>query len=219
MSNSDLVSVIVNCQNGQDYLKKSIYSILNQTYKNIEIIFFDNCSKDQSAVIVENIDTNKIKIYKSDVPLKLYKARNIAVSKCTGNYITFLDVDDWWEKTKIEKQVNKIKEECSDIVYTNFWIVNNKKKIYSSKKLPVTNLDIEFLKKYPINISSVMMKSYIFKKKKKYFDDIYEIIGDFDLMYKLSHEFKFSVIQEPLVNYLDHSNNTSKLKLHLRTLQ
>ena len=219
MIKSDLVSVIVNCRNGEEFLETSINSILNQSYKNFEIIFFDNNSTDQSLEIIKKINSEKIKIYQSKKLLKLYNARNLAISKSRGKYITFLDVDDSWEVSKLEKQIEIIKKDLSDVVYTNFWVINKKKKIFSSKTLPSKNLHIKFLKEYPICISSVMIKSYIFKDLKIFFNDFYEIIGDFDLMYKLSNNFKFSVIQEPLINYLDHKKNTSKIKLYQRTVE
>ena len=126
--NKPLVSVIVNCRNGEEFLETSINSILNQSYKNFEIIFFDNNSTDQSLEIIKKINSEKIKIYQSKKLLKLYNARNLAISKSRGKYITFLDVDDSWEVSKLEKQIEIIKKDLSDVVYTNFWVINKKKK-------------------------------------------------------------------------------------------
>ena len=63
--NLPLVSVIVNCHNGQKFLKKCIKSILSQTYKKIEIIFWDNLSTDDSKKIVKSFKDNRIKYFKS----------------------------------------------------------------------------------------------------------------------------------------------------------
>ena len=60
----DLVSIIMNCHNGERYLEESLKSIIYQSYKNWELIFFDNCSKDKSKKIVEKFDDNRIKLYK-----------------------------------------------------------------------------------------------------------------------------------------------------------
>ena len=96
-----LVSVIINCRNGEKYLKKCITSVIKQKYKNWEIIFFDNDSKDKSKNILNLYKNRRIRYFKSNKLLKLYHARNIAISKAKGSYITFLDVDDWWLKKNL----------------------------------------------------------------------------------------------------------------------
>ena len=78
-SQSPLVSVIVNCHNGQKYLKDCINSIMNQSYKNWELIFWDNNSTDKSLEIVNSFKDNRIKIFISRSFNKLYHARNLAL--------------------------------------------------------------------------------------------------------------------------------------------
>ena len=63
MNNSKLVSVVVNCYNGEKYLNQCIESILNQTYKNIELIFWDNQSRDKSKNIIQSYDDSRIKYF------------------------------------------------------------------------------------------------------------------------------------------------------------
>ena len=71
----------MNCYNGEKYLRKSIQSVINQKYKDWELIFFDNCSNDQSFSIAKSFNNKKIKLFKSKKYLKLYKARNTALKK------------------------------------------------------------------------------------------------------------------------------------------
>ncbi len=78
------VSIIMNCHNGEKYLNKSISSIINQSYKNWELIFFDNKSDDDSKKILKNFRDNRIKYFKSKKFLKLYEARNLAIKKAQG---------------------------------------------------------------------------------------------------------------------------------------
>ena len=101
-----LVSVIVNCHNGEKFLKKCIKSILSQTYKKIEIIFWDNLSTDNSKAIIKSFHDNKIKYFKSKKFTSLYSARNSAIKKAKGEFIGFLDTDDWWSPSKIQKQIS-----------------------------------------------------------------------------------------------------------------
>ena len=118
----NLISVIVNCYNGEKFLKNCINSILNQTYKNFEIIFLDNNSSDQSVKIIKEFASPKIKIFQNQNYLKLYEARNLAIKKSEGNFITFLDTDDWWDKDKLQKQLDEflLNREIS-FTYSNFF--------------------------------------------------------------------------------------------------
>ena len=108
MDQSILVSVIMNCHNSDKYLVEAIDSIYEQTYNNWEIIFLDNFSTDNSYKITKLYD-NKLKYFKTKKYESLYKARNIALEKCNGDIICFLDCDDIWFKDKLERQVNEYK--------------------------------------------------------------------------------------------------------------
>ena len=206
----------MNNYNGQKYLSRSVKSILKQDYSNWELIFWDNRSSDKSKVIIKKYKDKRIKLFFSKKHEKLYKARNLALSKAKGDFISFLDVDDTWQANKISTQINKIKN--ADICFSNYWI--NKKgnlKLFK-KNLSSYKIKDQILNEYPIGILTVFMKSEIFKKKKLFFDSNYEIIGDFDFFYKLSKTFKFTCINKPLSTYYIHGNNLSikKLKLEIK---
>ena len=79
MNNSQLVSVVVNCYNGEKYLNQCINSILNQTYKNIELIFWDNQSTDNSRNIINSFKDKRIKYFYAPTHEKLYSSRNFAI--------------------------------------------------------------------------------------------------------------------------------------------
>ena len=119
-----LVSIIMNCYNGEKFLNESIKSVLNQSYKNWELIFWDNMSSDNSSKIIKKIDDSRIKYYLSNKFEKLYKARNLALEKASGKFICFLDTDDLWETTFIEKNLNKISKLNSSIIYSKYFIKN-----------------------------------------------------------------------------------------------
>ena len=85
------ISIVVNCYNGEEFIKESIKSILKQTYKNWEVIFWDNKSQDRSKEIFKFFKDKRLKYYYSKQHTSLYKARNLALSKTTGELISFLD--------------------------------------------------------------------------------------------------------------------------------
>ena len=104
--NNPLVSIVMNCYNGEKFLSKSLRSIFSQSYKNWELIFWDNQSIDNSKNILNKFRDRRIRYFKSKRFQSLYSARNSAIIKTKGKYICFLDTDDWWEKDKIKKKKN-----------------------------------------------------------------------------------------------------------------
>ena len=122
---------------GKKYLKQSIRSILNQTYKNLELIFFDNQSKDNSKKILMKFRDSRVKYFKSKKFLSLYEARNQAISKASGKYICFCDYDDWWMKNKLSQQVSFInKNKDVNFIFSNIKVYNEKtrkSKLYFKK--------------------------------------------------------------------------------------
>jgi glycosyltransferase involved in cell wall biosynthesis len=206
-----LISIIINCYNGERYLKNSIQSVLNQSYNNWELIFWDNKSTDSSKKIALSYKDKRVKYFFSKKFTGLYQARNLAIRKAKGEFICFLDTDDWWVKNKLLEQVKLIKKK-NDIsfIYSNFYIYNQKKKIKllrSIKKLPSGKITQHLLNNYQIGILTVMIKKKYFNKKK--FNKKYSIIGDFDYFINLSIKNKMYYHDKPLAYYRIHQKNFS----------
>ena len=218
MRNYPLISIIMNCHNGEVFLKESINSVINQTYKNWELIFWDNFSNDRSKEILLKFSDNRIKYYCAEKFTSLYEARNLAIKKASGEFISFLDTDDWWSPKRLEKQIELFfKDKNLDVVYTNFYLFYNKtktRKIVSKKNLPDGKITQKLLINYNIGgILTALCKKKIFQTKK--FIGKYEIIGDFDFFVDVSLSSFFGCIQEPLAYYRIHGSNTSLRKIHL----
>lgn len=116
------VSVIIPLYNEEKYITACVESVINQTYKNLEIIIVDDKSTDNSLKIVKKIKDKRIKIISLKKNAGVANARNKGVEAATGDYICFLDSDDFWDKTKIEKQIKYIKGKAfiySKYAYTN----------------------------------------------------------------------------------------------------
>ena len=102
------ISIITPVYNCEKYIEKTLETVLNQTYKNWELILVDDCSTDSSYQIIKkyiNMD-NRIKYYKLDKNMGAAFARNKALEKSNGRFIAYLDADDLWKKEKLEKQIN-----------------------------------------------------------------------------------------------------------------
>jgi glycosyltransferase involved in cell wall biosynthesis len=210
----DIKISVINCLNGERYLKKCIKSVLSQTYQNLEIIFWDNQSNDKSASILKSFSDKRIKYYKSKLSTNLYSARNFAIKKAKGDFVSFLDVDDWWAKDKLTKQILLLKQNKNiKIIYSNLYIYDQNKKKFSlaiRSKMKSGMIASDLLKKYCVGLLTVLIERKIFDKNK--FNDKYNIIGDFDLFINLSLKYPFYVIQKPLAYYRSHNNNISKIK-------
>jgi glycosyltransferase involved in cell wall biosynthesis len=215
--NFPLVSVIVNCHNGEKYLSKCIKSILNQTFKNFEIIFWDNSSKDKSKKIIYQFNDKRIKKYFSKKFHKLYAARNLAIKKSKGEYISFLDVDDIWKRNKLSEQVKVLKKNKNiKIIYTNYIFNNEIKKIKFLKyknKLPAGYITQNLLNDYKIGILTALVQKKLFNNLR--FNPSYNIIGDFDFFIRASIDNKIMSIQKPLAMYRSHENNMSGKKIDI----
>ena len=210
MSDKPLISIIMNCHNGEKYLKDSIKSILDQTYQNWELIFYDNNSNDKSKQIFFEFRDKRLKYFYSQKTLKLYQARNLAINQSKGTYISFLDCDDLWKREKLSIQIKKIKNTNSSVCYSNYFVLEKKrKKIAYKNNLPEGIIKEKLLDTFCIGIVTMLIKRDILEKNNLKFNDKYEIIGDFDLFLKVSKFYKFSCVQEPLALYRLHNENTS----------
>ena len=116
----------MNCYNGEAYLHKSIQSVLAQTYKNWELIFWDNRSEDKSAEIFKSYEDERLKYYHAAKHTLLYRARNEAIKKSSGEFIAFLDTDDFWEKDKLELQMPLFNDTEVGVVYGNHFIIDKR---------------------------------------------------------------------------------------------
>ncbi len=201
------VSVIVPVYNVEKYLKRCINSILNQTLQDIEIIFVDDGSTDSSKIIIEeklNLYREKIKYYYKENG-GLSSARNYGIPYARGEYIAFLDSDDYIEPTMYEEMYNVAKKENSDMVECDFiWEYPDKQKydcgqIYNDKK--------EALEKARVVAWNKLIKREILEKEKIEFPFglRYE---DVEFFYKLVPSLnKISFVKKFFIHYVQRDNS------------
>jgi len=206
----------MNCYNGEKYLKKSLESILDQTYKNWEIIFWDNQSTDNSKKIYKSFSDTRFKYFLSDKHTNLHEARNLALDKAKGDFVAFLDTDDWWLPNKLEKQIPFFKNKEIKLVYGNCWIYKensiHKKRIYSKKILPVGNIFEDLIKKHCVSIQTVLIRRASLSSMEKVFDSSLDLVSDKDFIIRFAYKNKFQCVQDPITYYRVHDKNYSKIK-------
>lgn len=123
--NDDLVSVIMPSYNSEKYIYNSIKSVLGQTYKNLELIIVDDCSKDKTVDIIKSFGDERIRLFINEVNQGAALTRNKALREAKGKYIAFLDSDDIWDLNKLEEQIGFMKEHNYAFTYTDYRICNN----------------------------------------------------------------------------------------------
>ena len=213
-NNQPLVSVIMNCYNGEAYLYESIKSVLSQTYANWELIFWDNRSNDKSAEIFKSYNDKRFKYYYAPQHTLLCEARNEALKKSSGEFIAFLDTDDFWEKDKLELQIPLFKDLDVGVVYGNLYVVNEKlntKKIFLKKKKPRGFILNDLLKNYCTGLVTLIIRKSFLDNYQPVFDNSFHIMGDFDLMIRMSTKYKFDCVEKPIASWRVHGKNESIL--------
>lgn len=143
------LSVIVPVYNGEKYLKKCIESIINQTYKNLEIIIIDDGSSDNSIEIINKYayKDKRIKLFKQK-NLGVSAARNLGIKNSTGELLTFIDCDDWIELNTYQLLINELEFNNSELAMYSFVREYKRKQVF--EKLPfeevtlIKNKDITY---------------------------------------------------------------------------
>lgn len=207
-----LVSVIINCYNGEKYLREAIDSVIAQTYSNWEIIFWDNQSTDSSAEIVKSYNDDRIKYYYAPKHTPLGEARNLAMEKAQGQYLSFLDCDDLWMENCLEVYVKFIQEYpqvC--LFYSKFKSKSGPLEWYSNKRVKSEVITFErFIRHYDVAMSSVMIKREVLAKHKLIFDNRFSLIEDFDFFIRIASHGEVLSLSDCLLVYRYHENNLSK---------
>ena len=129
MNKGPLITVIITSFNSEKYIKRSVNSVINQSYKNIELIVVDDCSKDKTIEILNQLKKKHFfKIIKlnqnSGSP---GKPRNIGIKNSRGKIISFLDADDYWNENKLSVQFQNYKKNQINCLNTEYFDSRNKK--------------------------------------------------------------------------------------------
>ena len=217
MKSKPLVSVIVNCFNGEKYLSDAIDSVVSQNYSNWELIFWDNLSTDSSAEIFNQYNDRRLKYYLAEKHTNLSEARALAIEKSQGEIIAFLDVDDYWKDSILETQVALYDD--NDVVFScgNFYIIteySNKRRVFKKGKIPSGNVLNNLLAKYTVGMLTLSVRRSAYDMVGGFSSD-YHIIGDLDLVIKLATNGKMGAFQKPLAVCRKDGNNESILKVDL----
>lgn len=198
MQTSNLVSVIIPTFNRTKFVQRAIQSVLNQTYKNFEIIIIDDGSTDSTEADLKAFPIHYFKTKN----LGVSSARNLGVSLAKGNWLAFLDSDDLWHATKLEKQLSySILNPELKLVHTEEAWIRNGIRVNKPNKYRKAGGD-QFnssLKLCAISPSTVLMDKELFNQLGKFRED-YPCCEDYDLWLKYTSLYSVGFIDEELTH-------------------
>ena len=209
------VSIIIPVYNAEKFIGKTIESVLNQTYKNWEMLIFNDKSKDDSLKIIKKYSEKdeRIKVIDSKENVGVVAARNKLIEIATGEFIAFLDADDYWREQKLEKQIKYMKEQNALISCTEYIRVTEDEKEINDIIIKEIITYEDMLKNNYLGCLTVIYNAS--KLGKRYFKER-EKNEDYVLWLEIVKETKIIFgLKENLAFYrvLNNSRSSNKIKV------
>ena len=209
-----LVSVIMNCYNGEQYLQAAIDSVFAQTYANWELVLWDNASTDGTRAIALACSNDKrFRYFRAETNTSLGTARNKAIHSAQGALIAFLDCDDRWLPDKLTRQVALLESRPDvDFIYGNFYFTRpGNEHLHQGLKRRQGEGQIfaRQLRYFSINLQTVVVRKSALDALPELFDVNLSLAEDYDLFLRVLYSSQAAYIHDPLVIYRMHSGMSS----------
>ena len=148
----------MSCYNSEKWIKETINCVINQTFKDWELLITDDCSTDNSVSVIreEMKKDDRIKLFTLETNQGAGKARNNSLEHASGRYISYLDSDDLWVETKLEHQLEYMKNKGIVMCYTDYDIVNENGELRKTVSVPAKVTYDSYLKR-PITCTHSIM--------------------------------------------------------------
>lgn len=190
-----MVSIITVCLNSENTIEKTITSVLEQTYENIEYIIVDGQSSDRTLDIIKKYETKIAKVV-SEPDEGLYYAMNKGIAMATGEYIGIINSDDWYETYTVEEVVSCFKKTNADLVYGDIQVVED-----GEPRLISINRHEDMRMVLSIPHPTMFVKKEMYDLYGK-FDTQYKIAADLDLVLRLYYNgIHFECIKKVLASF------------------
>ena len=200
------ISVIINCYNSEVFLREAIDSVYAQSFKDWEIVLWDNASTDKTSEIAQSYDS-RLKYYRGEKNVPLGHARNLALEKCQGEFIAFLDSDDIWLPQKLELQTPLFVDPEVGLVYCDTWFLyedGKETQLYKGTPFYTGRCFKKLLESYFLSMETVIIRKAALEGLNEYFDETYSMIEEADLFRRISYKWKLDMIPEPMAKWRVH---------------
>lgn len=205
------VSVIVPTYNAMSYIAETVASILNQTFTDFELILIDDGSSDGTAQWITQVADPRVKAITQENKGKAQTC-NIGIRLAQGEYLAFLDHDDLWQPTKLEKQVNCLDQDPdAGLVTTWLTIIDGQSKVTSDVMASSVEGQVwqQVIEKNSIHSASIPLIRRRCFETVGMFDETLFPSEDWDMWIRIAARYTFAVVKEPLTQWRQHANNTS----------
>lgn len=208
MEDTPKVSIVLPIYNGAKYMRKSIDSCLNQTYKNIELIIVDDASTDETPDIIKSYTDNRIRYIRHEKNKYLPAALNTGFARATGDYLTWTSDDNYYADTAIEKMLNFLIKKNASFVYCDFY----RFKITNPSNYKITKLPDELKLEKQNDVGPCFLYEKKIKKDIGEYDPNTYLAEDCDYWIRVSKKFKMYHLSEPLYYYGEHIDSLTANK-------
>lgn len=207
------VSVIIPCKNAELYIEECIQSVLNQTYKYIEVIVINDGSSDRTGEILRSFG-EKIRVINNQKSIGSGPARNLGMMVVSGRYYSFCDSDDVWYADKIESQMDVMLSENSAVCCSGYDLIDEAGRVTRRVEMPDQKVNKKYLEQYG---NCVICSTVVVDKKicgLQFFSN--HLVEDYLLWMRLTNSYgQFSICRKNLVGYRivcgSKSNNKTKM--------
>jgi glycosyltransferase involved in cell wall biosynthesis len=204
------VSVIIPTYNRAGFLGGAIKSVLDQSFKDLEIIVVDDCSGDNTTALMETLRRAEIRYLRHDRRLGSAAARNTGIHHSRGEYVAFLDDDDEWYPEKLGRQMSALLASPPDVggIYTGYFVVDRNDGQVRGQIVPTERGDLyeALLAGNCIGSSSAMLLRRSCFDKVGIFDERLPSFQDYDLWLRIARKYQFDCIRQPLLKYFVHGD-------------
>lgn len=214
----DKIDILLATYNGQEFLREQIDSILNQSYQDFNLIISDDSSEDETYKILKEYEKkdSRIRLFRQEKNLGLIQNFEFLLKQVTSDYFMFSDQDDIWKENKIEKSINKLKQEKAALVYTDLEIVDKNLEIIYPSYWKYKNI-YKKIKKYN-NFEALYLNNFVtgctILAKSNYIKDIVPLpktskfmLHDYWTALVIASKDKIAYLDEPTIKYRQHKNN------------
>ena len=207
---SPRVSVIMNGLNVAPYVGAAIETVLAQSFRDWEIVFWDNGSTDDTAAIVRGYADPRLRYHRAPEFTPLGAARILAIREASGEFIAFLDCDDLWLPEKLERQLPLFDDPEVGLVYSDTIFFNSRgdeKRSYGGVLPGRGHCFRPLLGRYFLSMETVVLRRAALEAQDEWFDPRFNMIEEADLFRRIAHDWKIDGVPDVLARWRVHAGS------------
>lgn len=206
-----VISIVMPAYNAERYIQQAIYSVIEQTFSDFELIVVDDCSNDKTAHLVHSIADPRVSLIKTKSNSGVSNARNLGMSLAQGEFIALLDADDWWLPQKLELQLEALKAQQAELCYTWTYLYNESTRLTHRTASSISGDVYEILlhQNFIGSIGSCLMFRTDIIDRIGGFDTALHYAEDWEFCLRAAKYFRYSVVEVPLLVYRQHPTSCS----------